>query len=482
MAIFINSRKIKEIRKKRKISQAKLGKILGKSPRTIWGWENGDHIPSIPEIKLLASSLGVFVNDISNLNPDSTSISNIYISDQKKKFNKIHNEISKQLSIEKQAYIDTLRSDLLKADKENKYLLQQNNNYRKIFNRLETYLYTKDTKLRFTETNSAFKTAFNISDEELLGKNNDEIFHNEFNEITRFEQEVLETGIRKTNCRLEIPGFGRKKKGLLSIFPVNDKDGRLISLVCSIRDITSITNVYKNMGILENSINKFNDVVWIKQLMPSPHYFYVSNASLLVFGREPDEFYNNQNIWKEVIHYNDKNKAISIKKYSSFPITQEYRIFLPDGTIKWIRNKIYINRKENTIFGITGDITEQKELEDRYYVLDKLFNDVSTEYTWVSELLPKYRFLFVSDGIAKLFELKKQDLFMNPTSWQSRVNTEDLPYILKSLAKGQYPLKLRYKINLQNGKIISIEEKVIKEEIHHKTYTAGIIQKIDKIN
>ncbi|MCP4179094.1 MAG: PAS domain-containing protein [bacterium] len=482
MTVFLNYKKVKEIRKKRKISQAKLGEIIGKSPRTIWGWENGDHIPSIPEITLLAQALGIYISDISNLTPSSTSIENIYESDHKKKFNKIHNEISKQLSIEKQAYIDTLRSDLLKAGKENKYLLQQNRNYRKIFNRVEAYLYTKDTKLRFTEANAAFKTAFNISDEELLGKNNEQIFHDDFNEVSKIELEVINTGIRKTNNRIDIPGFNKKKKGLLSIFPVNDKDGKLISIVCSIRDITSISNVYKNMGLLESSINKFNDVVWIKQLKPSPHYFYVSNASLLVFGREPDEFYNNQNIWKDVIHYNDKKKAISIKKYTTFPITQEYRIFHPDGTIKWIRNKIYINRRENTIFGITGDITEQKELEDRYYVLDKLFNDVSTEYTWVSELLPKYKFLFVSDGIAKLFDFKKEEFYMNPTTWQSRVHVEDLPYILKSFAKGEFPLTLHYRINLPNGDMINIEEKVIKEEIHHKTYTAGIIQKIDKIN
>jgi PAS domain S-box-containing protein len=482
MTIILYHKKIKEIRKNRKISQAKLGKILGKSPRTIWGWENGDHIPSIPEIKSLAKVLDIYINDISNLEPNTISLENSYNSDNKKKFRKIHNEISQELSIEKQAYIDTLRSDLVKISKENKYLSEQNNYYKKIFNRLETFLYTKDIKLRFTEANPAFKIALNISDEEILGKNNEEVFHDDFNKITELELEVIKTGVRIRNHKIDISGYNKKKKGLLSIFPVRNKDKKITGIVCSIKDITSISNIYKNMGLLESSINKFNDVVWIKQLTPSPHYFYVSNASLTVYGRGPDEFYNNHNIWKDVIHYKDKNKAISIQKYSSSPITQEYRIFHPDGTIKWIRNKIYINNRENIIFGIASNITEQKELEDRYYVLDKLFNDVSTEYTWVSELLPKYKFLFVSDGIAKLFELKKQEFYMNPTTWQSRVHNEDLPKILKSLAKDKFPLTLNYRINLPNGAMINIEEKVIKEEIHHKTYTAGIIQKIDKIN
>lgn len=55
---------ITELRKKKKLTQAKLGNLIGVSNRAVSNWENGTRLPAPEELAKLASSLGVSMEEI----------------------------------------------------------------------------------------------------------------------------------------------------------------------------------------------------------------------------------------------------------------------------------------------------------------------------------------------------------------------------------------------------------------------------------
>jgi transcriptional regulator with XRE-family HTH domain len=348
--------KEKEIRKSRKLSQNRLAEIIGKSPRAVWGWEKGEHEPSVSEIRDIAKALAVKTNDISSYEDIKTVTT--FITDTAS--DKLNFDISRYDS-DKQAHLISLKNDLVRMSDELKRLKYENNQYSLMFNRFQSFIYFKDSKLRFTEANAFFKNSFNIPNEELIGKDSKTIFGAEGEELETLERKVLESEVRLVNKKIFIPGSFKKRDGMLSIFPVTGNViGKVKGLACSITDVTALSKAHTNMSLLENVINSFDHVVWIKSLRPVPHYLFVSNAASSVFGKSPDEFYNNSNIKWEIVHPDDRSKAYKMDyEFGTYPATRQYRIIMPDGSVKKIKDKIY--RKKNfdeslILFGFTVNI------------------------------------------------------------------------------------------------------------------------------
>ena len=356
VAMFYREKE-KQIRKNRKLSQLRLAQIIGKSPRAIWGWENGEHEPGVSEIRDIAKALGVKPDDISSYEEIKTA--KTYITDTIS--DKLNVDIRKYDSERQAAYLISLKNDLVRMSDELKKLRSENVQYSLMLNRFQGYIFFKDSKLRFTEANSFFKNNFNISNEELIGKDNKTIFGGEGEELEELERNVLTSEVRIVNKKIFIPGSFKKRDGMLSIFPITGEvAGKVTGLACSIADVTALSKAHLNMSLLENVVNSFDHVVWIKNLRPVPHYTFISNAVKEVFGRTPDDFYNDSDLKWKLMHPDDKPKFAKPNYESdSFPIIRQYRIIMPDGKIKKIKDKIY--RKKNfdesiILFGFTVSI------------------------------------------------------------------------------------------------------------------------------
>jgi PAS domain S-box-containing protein len=348
--------KEKEIRKSRKLSQSRLSQIIGKSPRAVWGWEKGEHEPSVSEIRDIAKALGVKTNDISSYEDIKTV--ETFITDTAS--DKLDIDIKKYDS-DQQAHLISLKNDLVRMSGELKRLRHENDQYSLMFNRFQSFIYFKDSKLKFTEANAFFKNSFNITNEELIGKKSQTIFGVEGEELELLERKVLDSEVRLVNKKIFIPGSFKKRDGMLSIFPVTgDAIGKVRGLACSITDVTALSKAHTNMSLLENVVNSFDHVVWIKNLRPVPHYIFVSNAASSVFGRSPDDFYNNSDIKWQMVHPDDRSKNYKLDyEFGTFPVARQYRIIMPNGSVRKIKDKIY--RKKNfdeslILFGFTVGI------------------------------------------------------------------------------------------------------------------------------
>lgn len=126
------------------------------------------------------------------------------------------------------------------------------------------------------------------------------------------------------------------------------------------------------------------DVFWILAVNPS-HFIYVSPIYEVIWGSSLQNLYTNCHHWFDVIHPDDRDRIETTlrKQFSQHfeppferdlseglldtSICQEYRILRPDGSIRWIRDRLFPIRSATgitiRIAGISEDITHSHAIE-----------------------------------------------------------------------------------------------------------------------
>ena len=106
------------------------------------------------------------------------------------------------------------------------------------------------------------------------------------------------------------------------------------------------------------------DVFWMTDADGT--WRYISPAYARVWGRSLQSLYDDPDSWIEAIHPDDR-KSIGHSFFARVPqcdSVQEYRVVLPDGSIRWIRDRAFAIRNEAgevyRVAGIAEDVTEDK--------------------------------------------------------------------------------------------------------------------------
>ncbi len=144
-----------------------------------------------------------------------------------------------------------------------------------------------------------------------------------------------------------------------------------------IRDITDRKLIEYKLKMREEMFTQMaeniDEVFWmIDPLMNQIQY--VSPAYEKVWGRSVSSLYKNPESWLDSIHADDR-EMVARKMFSGSHRMQrrgsnalEYRICLPDSSIRWIKSRIFplINEDKKTyrIVGIAMDITRRKNMEE----------------------------------------------------------------------------------------------------------------------
>jgi diguanylate cyclase (GGDEF)-like protein/PAS domain S-box-containing protein len=125
-----------------------------------------------------------------------------------------------------------------------------------------------------------------------------------------------------------------------------------------------------NQDRLDSILSSLEDVVW--SLDPENfQLLFLNTAVEKVYGRPIAEFIENINLWREVVHSEDKERVEEALNalYSKHRQDLEYRILLPNGDINWIRVRSRLITDANgtpiRIDGIATDITERKQIQER---------------------------------------------------------------------------------------------------------------------
>ncbi len=120
---------------------------------------------------------------------------------------------------------------------------------------------------------------------------------------------------------------------------------------------------------LNGILNSLNDVVW-SAAANTFKILYISPAAEAIYGRTVSEFFEHDQLWIEVIHPEDITvvKQMTEDYLETNTVDIEYRIFQPNGTLRWLRNRwrlVYDSEGVAIrIDGIATDITNRKEAEE----------------------------------------------------------------------------------------------------------------------
>ena len=198
------------------------------------------------------------------------------------------------------------------------------------------------------------------------------------NTETRFSRPSLLTEHRVVSGVSVLISDECQPYGILGVHTTEHRlfTGDDVNFLCAVANIIAQAHERQQAKtILEASEQKFNsiltslnDVVW----SIDPQTFkvlYMNRASEEVYGRQVAEFYNNANLWLEVVHPQDRERVSSFARrlLEEGKKNIEYRIVRPDGEIRWLLDRARIIYDENNqplrIDGIASDISDRKRRE-----------------------------------------------------------------------------------------------------------------------
>lgn len=241
----------------------------------------------------------------------------------------------------------------------------------------EEALWAKDLQGRYVFANAAASRAIGKSEAEILGRRDDDLFPPEEARCLREEDErVLATG--KAEAREAFTSSGPvRRRLLLRKEPYRDAGGRLRGVIGICRDITDEKRVREALSEAEADLRgvmgAISDYLWSAEIGAGGEfrYRYLSPVIERVTGR-PAEFYvAGPERWLSTVHAEDRPRLERAQgRLTGGRSTHEeleYRILLPNGTIRWVRDSVMVKRLEAgrlRLDGVVTDISERKRGEE----------------------------------------------------------------------------------------------------------------------
>ena len=135
------------------------------------------------------------------------------------------------------------------------------------------------------------------------------------------------------------------------MWPIQDSNGALIGISAVFRDISEKRiyegKVRRSRALLEQVTGSVGAVFWMNDLATG-RISYVSPAFEKIWGRSCESLYDDESVWVEAIHPEDRERALAVNReqIKGAEIANEYRIVRGDGAIRFIRDRA---------FPVTGD-------------------------------------------------------------------------------------------------------------------------------
>ncbi|GAB3034541.1 ATP-binding protein [Bowmanella dokdonensis] len=122
-----------------------------------------------------------------------------------------------------------------------------------------------------------------------------------------------------------------------------------------------------------------DEIFWLEDVQAGK-LLYVSPAFEKITGRSVQTVMQDVARWFDFIHPEDRQKVAIVREEAlTRPMNMEFRILCPDGSIRWINDRIFplvdgakSNKKATSIASIARDITDQRELTLQLFQAQKM--------------------------------------------------------------------------------------------------------------
>ena len=349
--------KLRTIRKSKKVTSEELAQKMGISRLTLCAWENAKRVPSEAKIRMIARTLDISVDEISNLMPDKPkSNANIFGTDS---------TMVSLLGTDNKKNQERLSVVISKVSGMNKELSDARLIIEAMLSSFPSIFYIKDANLRYITANEAFLNNLSLNKNfSVFGKSDFDFFPiHEAKVNYEMDKEILATGKSKLDEEGYIPGSRKTKWGIISKTPIFDSEGKIAGVVGSFVDITKRRLAEEVREILESNINEWQNCLTIYDLTEQK-YVFVSKAVEKIAGYGVENFYNIPNFNLDTCIHPDDRKIITpftmrqIAEYEIFT----YRIIRADGQIRQISTEIFPGKKEylnKYLITLSEDITDK---------------------------------------------------------------------------------------------------------------------------
>jgi PAS domain S-box-containing protein len=266
--------------------------------------------------------------------------------------------------------------------------------------------FIKDENRRLIYANPYVEQLFGKSAAELIGCNNFGMLPESLvAEIEDHDRTVLSTG-EATEFIETIPNADGVLTYWLTIkFLLYNSQGQplLGGISIDISDRKRAEEALRDSEERFRQIAENIDVVfWITEL-PERRVSYVSPAYARLWGLNPQCVYDDFQVWVNQLHPEDREPTERAFQEKAFEgrFDEEYRIILPDGSVRWVRDRCFPLKDESgKIYRLTGlaeDISDRKQAEEALRQSEEF----------------KQRMLESSPDCIKLLDINGRLLYMN---------------------------------------------------------------------
>jgi PAS domain S-box-containing protein len=269
---------------------------------------------------------------------------------------------------------------------------------------------------------------------------------------------------REAQAEISLERGGINRYYDLRISPLTNPQGHFSGRLIVLREITQRKGTEFALRESEEKLRQITsslrEAVWLRDTRTLA-ILYVNPAYESIWGRTCESLYQNPMSFLDAVHPEDKELLMAAiqKQYQGIPFDQEYRIFRPDGSLRWIRERTFFIKNEAgeayRVVAVAEDITAHKQAEE-------ILRENESWLRAVTHALPDLVFIFDRDG--RYIEVPEtfQDLVVRPEKGQllgslvhevlpKDVADSFLSVLHRTMETGQ-PQSLEYQLDVPRGR------------------------------
>ncbi len=271
---------------------------------------------------------------------------------------------------------EELRAEMAERQRAEEALQKSEREFRMVIDSVPALISYVSSDQHYRFVNKGYEERLGLPRTQIVGKNVKELLGEEAYELLRDRIETVLSG-RPVSFESTLPfRFGGMRWMGVSYIPDFDDQGRVNGFFVLANDITDRKRtedaLRRTEAELRRVMDSVSDYLWSAEVDGRGRFTYRYYSPVVegVTGRPPEFYMQGPERWLSTVYPEDRPRLekayIRITTGQSDHEEEEYRIVLPDGTIRWVRDSANAKRLEDgtiRLDGVVSDITERKKAE-----------------------------------------------------------------------------------------------------------------------